>query len=90
MTNKEIIQISKSKPKKISILCTFKSTLLMLQISKSYIYNTSYKDGMRLTMRLIHASRKVFLYILDEYFFLEYHTYALLINVNNFMEAHTL
>ena len=24
MTNKEIIQISKSKPKKISILCTFK------------------------------------------------------------------
>jgi hypothetical protein len=26
MTNKEIIQISKMKPKKISILCTFKST----------------------------------------------------------------
>ncbi len=27
MTNKEIIQISKSKPKKISILCTFKEAL---------------------------------------------------------------
>jgi hypothetical protein len=27
MTNKEIIQISKSKPKKISILCTFKGKL---------------------------------------------------------------
>ncbi len=31
MTNKEIIQISKSKPKKISILCTFKEWLDGLQ-----------------------------------------------------------
>ncbi len=28
MTNKEIIQISKSKPKKISILCTFKNVYI--------------------------------------------------------------
>jgi hypothetical protein len=37
MTNKEIIQISKSKPKKISILCTFKSDLIDYLVD--YLYS---------------------------------------------------
>ncbi len=36
MTNKEIIQISKSKPKKISILCTFKRLQIRAQLLKNY------------------------------------------------------
>ncbi len=59
------------------------------------LYSTGYHPKTEcllknLTKRLLLRPRKVFLYILDEYFFLEYHTYALLINGNNFMEAHTL
>jgi hypothetical protein len=59
------------------------------------LYSTGYHPKTEcllknLTKRLLLRPRKLFLYILDEYFFLEYHTYALLINVNNFIEAQDL
>ena len=42
MTNKEIIQISKSKPNKISILCTFKQTGTVFSANLFVSYNVQY------------------------------------------------
>jgi hypothetical protein len=52
MTNKEIIQISKSKPKKFSILCTFKQGGTKEEVNKSFIL-TAFVTGMSLLM-MIH------------------------------------